>query len=911
LSLKPRSSLAHSSSYLNFEIIMIGIALLSAFSGSARRRQGIHVSDVILLATLLFAQSMVLVSSEIIDLGLNMILDASSDEVHFVRGFLQAPASIDLSNIRWITNEDVVFDLLDDNDNGLFDDDTNAYVEDDEYETSPPSLNEVKTDISLGESSEDSESKYHENEDNPQGEGSKDNFDYDTDITGFETNNEEEEKEDISDPNDYSENEVNSIDGIEGELVSESPKPTTEEELETDSDIDGMSEEEDAELSEGIDIDGEDEEIDSDSNENLVDDEDDEEIDADSNADLSDDEEDEEIDADSNEDLGDEGEIYEEEDSDGMDEEIHEESNAEFDTDEEELDQDLGDDENNDEGLGKEFDNSEDEGKSNEELQNNDEDLRNHGGNQDNEGSTPAASSAHNNGLSNENEGDEAEQDKGYDEGGELGDGFAAEKTTKPSLAPSTMVSGSTVVGGNRNLQNSKHELSVSTNQIADISLFLVPEDCKTDSWGNCDWVALGIGSYDDEMEGGMSYCCSKDTSDRGICNADDIGTMMIHHDIFEGDHRKLYVPSVPLEDFVMDDPLFEVKKSGDYVMVIANCNDDGFGIITLGNMEWKSVGGYLPGDMFGLMFFYGATTVIYLIFGLWYYYGMKFFQEAAIPIQKYILGTIILGFLATAFQGIDLFFWNISGMRSPIAMYIALVLGILFQASLRCLGVMVAMGWGIVRDTLGMVLCKIIMLGLLYFGLTLVRDSLDAAASSAQLVSSTEKKELVNVARVLSFVIICINIIFYCWIIFSLRTTTEYLRNMNQTSKLRRHLRLCCLIVTSLFVSVVLTVFDAVQSLPDFIPQIFNGSDSPFGSILNKDQTWIIKAIGYGNYLFILFGVTILWRPNANAKDYAMQMQLPAHADSENDLELSCVVPSADDVDIGEGYKIDDAVAT
>ena len=95
-----------------------------------------------------------------------------------------------------------------------------------------------------------------------------------------------------------------------------------------------------------------------------------------------------------------------------------------------------------------------------------------------------------------------------------------------------------------------------------------------------------------------MSYCCSKDTADRGICENDKIGTMMIDHNTFEGDHRTIAVPNKPLTDFDMDEPLFDVEKTGDYVMVIANCDDDGFGIITLGNMEWKSVGGYLVSDM-------------------------------------------------------------------------------------------------------------------------------------------------------------------------------------------------------------------------------------------------------------------------------------------------------------------------
>ena len=71
------------------------------------------------------------------------------------------------------------------------------------------------------------------------------------------------------------------------------------------------------------------------------------------------------------------------------------------------------------------------------------------------------------------------------------------------------------------------------------------------------------------------------------------------------------------------------------------------------------------------MLFVYGAATAIFLVLGLWYYIGMRMFQEAAIPIQKYILASIILGFLGTAFFAIDLLFWNINGTRSVVVMYI------------------------------------------------------------------------------------------------------------------------------------------------------------------------------------------------------------------------------------------------
>ena len=352
---------------------------------------------------------------------------------------------------------------------------------------------------------------------------------------------------------------------------------------------------------------------------------------------------------------------------------------------------------------------------------------------------------------------------------------------------------------------------------------------------------------------------------------------------------------------------------------------------------------------MFDFMFFMFATSAIYLVLGIWYFCGMRSYQDAAIPIQKYILGAIIIGFLAYFLKSIDFLYWNITGVRSNVVMYfgkslteegskclkvtlsleiIAKILscnilisptphfdllgisfGILFQGSLRCLGVMVAMGWGVVRDTIGFAFCKIVVLALLYSGLALLRESFEAAAMANRFFSSNEEEELFDLALVLALVIFFINIIFYVWIISSFRATTAYLKNMNQTSKLRRHLRLRCLVITSLVIITVLTVVNFAQRMAVIVPLIM--PDSQIQPFLTTDQMWILKAIGYGNHLFILFGVTILWRPNSDAKDYAMQMQVPTDADDENDLELSCVVPSADDIDIGEGYRIEGAVAT
>ena len=69
-------------------------------------------------------------------------------------------------------------------------------------------------------------------------------------------------------------------------------------------------------------------------------------------------------------------------------------------------------------------------------------------------------------------------------------------------------------------------------------------------------------------------------------------------------------------------------------------------------------------------MFFYAGLAAVYFVVTLWYHCGMKMYQEAAIPIQKYILATMIVGFLEVSFLGVDLFIWNINGLRYPAVAY-------------------------------------------------------------------------------------------------------------------------------------------------------------------------------------------------------------------------------------------------
>lgn len=430
--------------------IMIGRPFSPALLGSAGK--------VSFFVALLLAQLMALVKPEIVDLGVNMLLDANSDEVHFVKGYLKAPGSIDLSNVRWITAEEVWYELEDEDiDLELALDDK---FMDDEY-----TEEYIETGTEATGTSE------------PTGSGTEETStsapDADSENTpeASEPTGEEEEEEPTGD--------------AANESIPEPSEPAAEEETEGESPVETAPEP-------------------------------------------------------------------------GND------NNKDVEDPVEEATETVDEDQNQQEPEPETIETVvEDEVAEEVKVQGEDTEVQNEQPEEESATATPSEEGT-DEVVTVEDEAEDTEDN--------------SESTPVPTAADN---------GGDRSL-------ATVTDQIMEIIVFLAPSDCKRDVDGNCDWVALGVGAYDDEMVGEMSYCCSQDAVDRNICSSDDLGTVIIDHTIFEGDHRKFAVPSEPFTNVEMNDPYFQVDESGDYVMVIANCNDDGLGIITLGTMEWKSKGGYL-----------------------------------------------------------------------------------------------------------------------------------------------------------------------------------------------------------------------------------------------------------------------------------------------------------------------------
>lgn len=434
--------------------------------------------------------------------------------------------------------------------------------------------------------------------------------------------------------------------------------------------------------------------------------------------------------------------------------------------------------------------------------------------------------------------------------------------------------------------------------QYVDIVLFHEPPTCANTRLG-CDWTELGVGANDGV--GNLRWCCSDDASSLGLCaGPKNEGRLIIDPERFKGFHTFLGVPPSGEWKRKIKTGMYDLGENkegtgtGKYVLVVSNCNDEmGRNLTVSGEYVWKSAHGYLPGNLFGEMYFFLALTVLYAVLIAWYGITMSLHRDEIIPIQKWMVATIGIGLLEVFFKAGDLWVWNVDGDRFWFSLYTGVVIGVLKRALSRCLVVMLCLGWGVTCDDLGDRMAKVVALGVAYAGTSAARDVMTVLAITENESLGTETENGIwDAVTILTFVTAFIDVSFYLWIFDALSGTMKYLEDMSQGRKLKRYLRLRMILLLSVLFAVVWTVFGVVDSAND-------------QRIINEEVNgWVLNAVWEVNYLAVLIGLACLWVPEAGAKEYAYVMELSQLGD---DLEFDTAVVDSPDSDEDGDKKLTD----
>ena len=114
----------------------------------------------------------------------------------------------------------------------------------------------------------------------------------------------------------------------------------------------------------------------------------------------------------------------------------------------------------------------------------------------------------------------------------------------------------------------------------------------------------------------------------------------------------------------------YKIKKSGLYTVLLANCDHaNPMDVLVTGETHWMNPYGYLPGEYYGMMPFFGVMASLYAIVALaWFVLCATNWSEVLI-LQLWISLVIGLGLLENSLKFADYLGWNAAGERDSGAL--------------------------------------------------------------------------------------------------------------------------------------------------------------------------------------------------------------------------------------------------
>ncbi|KAF9970947.1 hypothetical protein BGZ73_006187 [Actinomortierella ambigua] len=270
------------------------------------------------------------------------------------------------------------------------------------------------------------------------------------------------------------------------------------------------------------------------------------------------------------------------------------------------------------------------------------------------------------------------------------------------------------------------------------------------------------------------------------------------------------------------------------------------------GSIHFRNRYGELLGADYPKLVFYGVLSLVYSAIGIsWMVLCAKHWREIS-AIQHFISGVIFFLMIEMAFNW---GYWENFNNTGASSVGLLVVVSILNSARISIslfMLLIVSMGYGVVRPTLGSTMKKCIILAVLHFVFGVIYS-----AGTMSPVESVSTMVVLIVVVPLALTMTC----FYIWILQSLTSTIATLTLRRQSVKVQMYKRLWRLLVFSVTALCGLFVVDtlAVMNMndPEWLPKHWRAK-------------WFLLD-GWLNLLYlVVFSVIVfLWRPTENNKRY------------------------------------------
>ncbi|KAI1818739.1 lung seven transmembrane receptor-domain-containing protein [Poronia punctata] len=389
------------------------------------------------------------------------------------------------------------------------------------------------------------------------------------------------------------------------------------------------------------------------------------------------------------------------------------------------------------------------------------------------------------------------------------------------------------------------------------------------------------IGVYPDAEAFAKETICDAENVKNKLCDKAHLGEWILAPNATEKSRNLILTQAVHLKSA---SPInYPIKKTGYYCVAAAGFNTDTF----KGVVEFREAYGELPASQIPKLPFYGGITILYAVVCV--FWGFLYYQHRydILPVQNYI--TAILVFLVIEM----LLTWGFydflnrtgSSVGSKVLLIVVAVLNAFRNSFSFFLLLIVCMGYGVVKPSLGKTMIYVRWLAIAHFvfGLVYAITSLlvspEAAGPFVLLI-------VLPLAGSLTA--------FYVWTLNSLNFTLKDLRERKQHAKeaMYRKLWWCILIsILVIFGFIFLNSFSfASASDPDYVP-------------FHWKSRWFLLD-GWLNLVYFadVAWVAYVWRPTANNRRFAMSDEIAQ--DEDGGFEFADV-GAPDDSDDDEEAQI------
>ncbi|EAW13103.1 putative integral membrane protein (Ptm1) [Aspergillus clavatus NRRL 1] len=380
---------------------------------------------------------------------------------------------------------------------------------------------------------------------------------------------------------------------------------------------------------------------------------------------------------------------------------------------------------------------------------------------------------------------------------------------------------------------------------------------------------------------------CDRASVEAKLCEEDQIGSFILAANASDASHFPIISKAVHLKNPAAIN--YPIKKTGFYCVSTYGYSGKDYKAA----VEFRNAYGELPAAQIAKLPFYGGLTIVYAVVGVFWAFLYVQNRHDILPVQNYITAILVFLILEQLMTWGFYDFQNRHGLNvgAKVLMVIVAVLNAGRNSFSFFLLLIVCMGYGVVKPSLGrtMVYVRILAITHFVFGVIYAVASLSITPDSAgPLVLLI----VLPLAGTLTG--------FYVWTLNSLNATMKDLIDRKQKVKAMMYKKLWWCILGSI---IVIFGFFFINSFA------FAGrSEASFVPDHWKTRWFVLDGWLNLVYLFDIAFVAYLWRPTANNRRFAMSDEL---AQDDDGFEIRSFNSVLDDEEAFAGPQSNSGPAT